>query len=144
MLQCTAVTRIPLGEVTVALVTMAGGPGAPPDDLTLDHYVLCELGEHDTLTDHAALLSAADEPDRPALWFFWSGTGTDRTHRIQAEPRCPATLRNFDTDVLLRCSFFNDHTTGHSWDVTGPLGDLIAGPLSTDDASDDPRERPQP
>ncbi|MEV7848018.1 hypothetical protein [Streptomyces cyaneofuscatus] len=144
MLQCTAVTRIPLGEVTVALVTMAGGPGAHPDDLTLDHYVLCELGEHDTLTDHAALLSAADEPDRPALWFFWSGTGTDRTHRIQAEPWCPATLRNFDTDVLLRCSFFNDHTTGHSWDVTDPLGDLIAGPLSTDDASDDPRERPQP
>ncbi|MGK3089061.1 hypothetical protein ACG93S_04205 [Streptomyces sp. WAC01490] len=144
MLQCTAVTRIPLGEVTVALVTMAGGPGAPPDDLTLDHYVLCELGEHDTLTDHAALLSAADEPDRPALWFFWSGTGTDRTHRIQAEPWCPATLRNFDTDVLLRCSFFNDHATGHSWDITDPLGDLIAGPLSTDDASDDPRERPQP
>ncbi|WP_334663368.1 hypothetical protein [Streptomyces cyaneofuscatus] len=144
MLQCTAVTRIPLGEVTVALVTMAGGPGAPPDDLTLDHYVLCELGELDTLTDHAALLSAADEPDRPALWFFWSGTGTDRTHRIQAEPWCPSTLRNFDTDVLLRCSFFNDHTTGHSWDVTDPLGDLIAGPLSTDDASDDPRERPQP
>ncbi|WP_432149803.1 hypothetical protein [Streptomyces sp. bgisy029] len=144
MLQCTAVTRIPLGEVTVALVTMADGPGTPPDDFTLDHYVLCELGEHDALTDHAALLGAADEPDRPALWFFWTGTDTDRTHRVQTQPWCPATLRNLAADALLRCSFFNDHTTGHSWDVTDPLGDLIAGPLSTDDASGDPRERPQP
>ncbi|CAM5383145.1 hypothetical protein ACTFBT_27080 [Streptomyces microflavus] len=144
MLQCTAVTRIPLGEVTVALVTLAGEPGTPPDGFTLDHYVLCELGEHDTLTDHAALLSAAAEPNRPALWFFWTGTDTDRTHHIRAEPWCPATLRNLDTDALLQCSFFNDHTIGHSWDVTDPLGDLIAGALSSDNASGDSRERPQP
>ncbi|MGA5469190.1 hypothetical protein ACPCUK_10215 [Streptomyces arboris] len=137
-------TRIALGEVTVALVTMTGGPGTPPDDFTLDHYVLCELGEHGPLTDHAALLSAADAPDRPALWFFWTGTDMDRTHSIRARPWCPAILRNLDTDAVLKCSFFNRHATGHSWDVTDPLGDLIAGPLSTDDTSDDPRERPQP
>ncbi|MFF7252118.1 hypothetical protein [Streptomyces microflavus] len=144
MLQCTALTRLPLSEVLTALVTMPYGPDAPPDDFTLDHYVLCELGEHDPLTEHAALLSAADAPDRPALWFFWSGTDTDRSHSIRTRPWCPAILRNLDTGGALKCSFFDRHATGHSWDVTDPLGDLIAGPLSTDETSDDPRERPQP
>jgi len=144
VLQCTAVTRVPLNEVLTALATMPHGPDDPADDFTLDQYVLCELGEHDLLTEHAALLGAADAPDRPALWFFWSGTDMDRTHSIRTRPWCPAVLRNLDTDSVLKCSLFNHHATGHSWDVTDPLGDLIAGPLSTDDTSDDPRGRPQP
>ncbi|MER6638514.1 hypothetical protein [Streptomyces microflavus] len=146
MLQCTAVTRVPLSEVLIALVTMPEGPDTPPDDdFTLDHYVLCELGEHASHIDHAALLYPAENPDRPALWFFWTGTDTDRTHRITTAPWCPAILRHLRTDATLRCSFFNSHPTGHSWEVTDPLGDLIAGPAGTDDgATDDPRERHRP
>ncbi|MEW2069972.1 hypothetical protein [Streptomyces sp. NPDC007346] len=144
MLQCTAVTRVPLSDALTALVTMSGGPDTPPDDFTFDHYVLCELGEHDTHTEHAALLCPADAPDRPALWFRWTGTDTDRTHRIRTMPWCPAALRNLDTDALLRCSFFDHHPTGHSWDVTDPLADLVAGPHTTDDTTDDSRGRPHP
>ncbi|MFJ9976079.1 hypothetical protein [Streptomyces cyaneofuscatus] len=148
MLQCTALTRLPLSEVLTALVTMPYGPDAPPGDFTLDHhYVLCELGDHDTVTDHAALLSPAEDPDRPALWFFWSGTDTDRTHRITTAPWCPAVLRNLSADAVLPCSLFTGHPTGHSWDITDPLADLISGAVGTDtddDASDDPRKRHRP
>ncbi|MFD3787927.1 hypothetical protein [Streptomyces cyaneofuscatus] len=144
VLQCTAVTRIPLSDVLTALVTMDGEPDASAESLASDHYVLCELGEHDPLTEHAALLGAADAPDRPALWFFWSGTDMDRTRTLRTRPWCPAILRNLDTDAVLKCSFFNRHATGHSWDVTDPLGDLIAGPSLSDDAIDDLRGRPQP
>lgn len=147
MLQCTAVTRVPLSEVLTALVTMAHGPDTSPDDFTLDHYVLCELGEHDVRTEHAALLSPAESPDRPALWFHWTGTDTDRTHRITTAPWCPAILRHLRTDATLRCSLFTSHPTGHSWDITDPLGDLIAGAAGADtddDASDDPRKRHRP
>ncbi|WP_345982090.1 hypothetical protein [Streptomyces sp. DSS69] len=147
MLQCTAVTRLPLSEVLTTLVTMPLGPDAPPEDFTLDQYVLCELGEHDAVTDHAALLCPAENPDRPALWFFWTGTSTDRTHRITTAPWCPAVLRNLSTDAVLGCSLFASHPTGHSWDVTDPLADLIAGAADADtddDASDDPRKRHRP
>ncbi|MFE2290532.1 hypothetical protein [Streptomyces sp. NPDC059452] len=132
-------TRIPLGEVTVALVTLGGGPDDPPDDFTLDHYVLCELGEHTPLTEHAALISPADTPHRPALWFLWTGTDTDRTHRITTVPWCPAVLRILATASALPCSLFNHHTGAHSWSVTDPLGDLIAGPITFGDTTDDPR-----
>ncbi|RLV66501.1 hypothetical protein STAN_2022 [Streptomyces sp. CBMAI 2042] len=153
MLQCTALTRLPLSEVLTALVTMPYGPDAPPDDFTLDHYVLCELGEHRADIDHAALLCPAENPDRPALWFFWSGTDTDRTHRITTAPWCPAVLRHLRTDAALPCSLFTGHPTGHSWDITDPLADLIAGAAGADtdtdtdtdtDASDDPRKRHRP
>ncbi|MGW9304190.1 hypothetical protein ACWHA3_25675 [Streptomyces cyaneofuscatus] len=144
MLQCTAVTRVPLSEVLTALVTMPHGPDTPPDDFTLDHYVLCELGEHDARTEHAALLSSAELPHRPALWFFWAGDGTERVHRIVTVPWCPAVLHTFATDSVLQCALFDRHTPPHSWGVTDPLGDLIAGPVGSDDVTDDPRERPQP
>ncbi|MET9925747.1 MULTISPECIES: hypothetical protein [unclassified Streptomyces] len=147
MPQCTAVTRVPLSEVLTALVTMAHGPDTSPHDFTLDHYVLCELGEHDVRTEHAALLSPAESPDRPALWFHWTGTDTDRTHRIATAPWCPAILRHLRTDATLRCSLLTSHPTGHAWDITDPLGDLIAGATGADtddDASDDPRKRHRP
>ncbi|MFF6904756.1 hypothetical protein ACFY9Q_02295 [Streptomyces sp. NPDC012389] len=144
MLQCTAVTRAPLSDVLTALVTMDGGPDDPPSVFTPDHHLLCELGEHDTHTEHAALLSPAEAPHRPALWFFWTGSGTDRVHRIAAVPWCPAVLRTFATDSVLQCAFFDRHTAPHSWDVTDPLGDLLAGPVTSGDVNDDPRERPQP
>ncbi|MFE1478121.1 hypothetical protein ACFW6N_30255 [Streptomyces cyaneofuscatus] len=144
VLQCTAVTRIPLSDVLTALVTMDGEPDASADTLASDHYVLCELGEHDTLSEHAALLSPAEVPHRPALWFFWTGSGTDRAHRVTTVPWCPAVLRTFATDSVLQCAFFGHHTAPHSWDVTDPLGDLLAGPVTSGNATDDPTERPQP
>lgn len=144
MLQCTAVTRIPLTDVLTALVTLDGGPADPADALAPTPYVLCELGEHDTRTEHAALLRPAEAPDRPALWFFWSGTDMDRVHRVETVPWCPAALRNLDTDTVLRCSFFDRHAADHSWGVTDPLGNLLAGASLPDDTSDDPRGRPQP
>ncbi|MFJ8402081.1 hypothetical protein ACIQ9K_16605 [Streptomyces microflavus] len=135
-------TRIPLNDVLPALVTLDGGPADQAD--VLAPYVLCELGHHDTRTEHAALLCPAEKSDRPALWFFWSGTDSGRTHRVETAPWCPAVLRNLDTDTVLRCSFFDRHAAEHSWGVTDPLGDLIAGPTLHDDTTDDPRGRPQP
>ncbi|MFD3954892.1 MULTISPECIES: hypothetical protein [Streptomyces] len=136
VLQCTAVTRIPLDDTLTALITL---PGEHP---TPTPYALCELGEHPTPTDHAALLRPADNPDRPALWLFWTGTGTPDTptHRIDTAPWCPATLHHLTNNATLPCSLFNRHPTGHSWDITDPLGDLIAGTLTTDD----PQGRPHP
>ncbi|MFJ9635360.1 hypothetical protein [Streptomyces sp. NPDC101178] len=148
MLQCTAVTLTPRSEVLTALVTMPYGPDTLPDDFTIDHHVLCELGEHDDRAEHAALLAPAEDPDRPALWFHWTGSGTDRTHRIITAPWCPAVLRHLGTAAILRCSLFNGHTAGHSWDIADPLGDLVAGSAGTgsddDDTSDDPRKRHRP
>ncbi|WP_411078953.1 hypothetical protein [Streptomyces sp. cmx-18-6] len=144
VLQCTAVTEIPISEVLVALAAMDDGPDDPPGSLALDHYSLCELGEHDTRTDHAALLWPAETPSRPALWFFWAGSGPeDRVHRVETVPWCPAVLRNVDTGGVLRCALFDRHTASHSWGVTDPLGDLIAGGTGSGDATDDPRRWPQ-
>ncbi|PWS40050.1 hypothetical protein DKT74_34955, partial [Streptomyces sp. ZEA17I] len=50
MLQCTAVTRIPLDDILTALITLPGEPDTPAPT----PYVLCELGEHPAPTDHAA------------------------------------------------------------------------------------------
>ncbi|MFB6902900.1 hypothetical protein ACFCWB_01335 [Streptomyces bacillaris] len=139
MLQCTAVTRIPLDDILTALITLPG----EPDTLAPTPFVLCELGEHPAPTDHAALLRPAEQPDHPALWLFWTAThtpGAHPAHRIDTAPWCPATLRNLTTDAVLPCSLFNRHPTGHSWDITDPLADLIVGPLTTDD----PRGRPHP
>ncbi|MEW1611431.1 MULTISPECIES: hypothetical protein [unclassified Streptomyces] len=143
MLQCTAVTRVPLSDVLDALVTMDGGPDDPPQALALTYYLLCELGEHDARTEHAALLWPAEVPSKPALWFFWTGDGPeDRVHRVVTVPWCPAVLRNFATGAVLQCAFFDRHAASHSWGVTDPLGDLIAGPVASDDATDDPGRRP--
>ncbi|WP_411083218.1 hypothetical protein [Streptomyces sp. cmx-18-6] len=144
MLQCTAVTRAPVSDVLTALVTMDGGPDDPSQALAPTHYLLCELGEHDTRTEHAALLWPAEVPHRPALWFFWTGSGTDRAHRIVTRPWCPAVLRIFATDSVLPCAFFDHHTAPHSWGVSDPLSDLIAGPAGSGDTTDDPNSWDQP
>ncbi len=146
MLQCTAVTRIPLDDILTALITLPG----EPDTTAPTPYALCELGEHHAPTHHAALLRPADQPDHPALWLFWTSTGTPDTpaHRIDTAPWCPATLHHLTNNAVLPCSLYHQHPTGHSWDITDPLADLIAGPLTTgsttDDATDDPRGRPHP
>ncbi|MFJ8250766.1 hypothetical protein [Streptomyces sp. NPDC094466] len=130
MLQCTAVTLLPPDAVLRLLASGLDDPGDP------EPYVLCELGEHDgTHTEHAAFLRPGRTPDSAAQWFFWTGDGTERAHRTDRAPWCPALLRRLDTDVVRQCSFFDHHTASHSWDVGDPLGDLIAERLLSGDHS---------
>ncbi|MFJ1592469.1 hypothetical protein ACIOD0_19800 [Kitasatospora albolonga] len=142
-------TPAPLNDVLLALTTMESGPDNPLTALPPAHYVLCELGEHDTRTEHAALLCPGGTPHRPALWLLWTGTDTDRTHRITTIPWCPTVLRILDTDSALPCSLLNHHTGDHSWNVTDPLSDLLAGPVTTNnthtrgDTPDTPTDHPR-
>ncbi|MFD4018341.1 hypothetical protein [Streptomyces sindenensis] len=121
MLQCTAVTLLP-PDAVLRLTTPEADSSADPEP-----YVLCELGEHhDQRTEHAAYLRPGRTPDSPALWFYWTGSGPQRTHRAETAPWCPAVLRRLDSGLVRRCALFDHHTAAHSWDVTDPLGDLIA------------------
>ncbi|MFJ4963584.1 hypothetical protein EES43_19290 [Streptomyces sp. ADI96-02] len=125
MLQCTAVTEVPYAEALLALATMEGGPGRPPDALAPDEFLLCELGEHDESVQHAAHLWAADTPDDRDLWFLWSGTGAHRVHGLDTLSLCPALYRDLIAHTVSACAFFDHHPGPHSWAVTDPLGDLL-------------------
>ncbi|MCI4042510.1 hypothetical protein [Streptomyces sp. TRM75563] len=111
----------------------APGTDGPEDP---DPYVLCELGTHDDgpHTEHAAYLRPGRTPDSPALWFFWTGSGPERAHRAESSPWCPAVLRRLDSGLVRRCALFDHHTAAHSWDVTDPLGDLLAERLVPGDS----------
>ncbi|MFD4028526.1 hypothetical protein ACFWRV_34180 [Streptomyces sp. NPDC058576] len=129
MLQCTAVTLLPPAAV---LRLLAPGTDDPDDP---EPYVLCELGTHDDQhPEHAAYLRPGRTPDSPALWFFWTGSGTERAHRAEPAPWCPAVLRRLDSGLVRRCALFDHHIASHSWDVTDPLGDLIAERLVSGDS----------
>ncbi|MFD5942904.1 hypothetical protein [Streptomyces griseus] len=129
LLQCTAVTLLP-PEALLLLPSAGVDDSGDPEP-----YVLCELGEHDgPHTEHAAFLRPGRTPDSAAQWFFWTGDGTERAHRTDRAPWCPALLRRLDTDVVRQCSFFDHHTAPHSWDVDDPLGDLVAERLVPDDS----------
>lgn len=130
MLQCTAVTLLPPDAVSRLSAPRTDGPEDP------EPYVLCELGTHDDgpHTEHAAYLQPGRTPDSPALWFFWTGSGPERSHRAESAPWCPAVLRRLDSGLVRRCALFDHHTAPHSWDVTDPLGDLIAERLVPGDS----------
>ncbi|MFJ7081839.1 hypothetical protein ACIQU8_01175 [Streptomyces griseus] len=130
MLQCTAVTLLPPDAVSRLTALGTDGPEDP------EPYVLCELGTHDDgpHTEHAAYLRPGRTPDSPALWFFWTGSGPERTHRAESASWCPAVLRRLDSGLVRRCALFDHHTAPHSWDVTDPLGDLIAERLVPGDS----------
>ncbi|MBD2828067.1 hypothetical protein ID875_06405 [Streptomyces globisporus] len=65
MLQCTAITNLPHDEALPALLAMDDCPDDAEDLLDDKPYVLCELGEHDETTEHAARLWTAEtEPPR--------------------------------------------------------------------------------
>ncbi|MFJ9621024.1 hypothetical protein [Streptomyces sp. NPDC101181] len=130
-------TRLPLGDLRNAVVALWGGANRAPATDAADHFLLCELGEHDARTEHAAHLWANDPPSAPALWFFWTGAGTNRVHRVDAVPWCPAVLRNVATGVVRLCTYFDHHAAAHSWGVTDPLGDLLAERVVSGDGSDD-------
>ncbi|WP_097955423.1 MULTISPECIES: hypothetical protein [unclassified Streptomyces] len=127
MLQCTAVTDVPLIEALVALAGMEGGPEHPQDVLVQDDFLLCELGEHGEAAEHAAHAWTADVPDDDRdLWLLWTGTGAHRVHRFDTLPLCPALLRDLVTRAVTSCAYFDHHPGPHSFSVTDPLGDLIA------------------
>ncbi|MFE6982472.1 hypothetical protein [Streptomyces griseus] len=130
MLQCTAVTLLPPDAVSRLSAPGTDGPEDP------EPYVLCELGTHDDgpHTEHAAYLRPGRTPDSPALWFFWTCSGPERTHRAESASWCPAVLRRLDSGLVRRCALFDHHTAPHSWDVTDPLGDLIAERLVPGDS----------
>ncbi|WP_432005179.1 hypothetical protein [Streptomyces parvus] len=135
MLQCTTVTLLPPDAVLRLTAPSADGPEDP------EPYVLCELGEHDSTptgppTEHAAYLRPGRTPDSPALWFFWTGNGPERTHRTETAPWCPAVLRRLDSGLVRHCALFDHHPAPHSWDVSDPLGDLLADRLVPGDTSE--------
>ncbi|MFG3406844.1 hypothetical protein [Streptomyces sp. NPDC048142] len=130
-------TREPPGDVLSAFAAEDGDSDSPPSGGTQNPFLLCELGEHDTRTEHAAFLRAIEPPSAAALWFFWAGDGPDRVHRVDIVPWCPAVLRHLGTGVVRLCAFYDHHVAPHSWSVTDPLGDLIAERITSGEGPDD-------
>ncbi|MFJ5655651.1 hypothetical protein ACIQD5_20200 [Streptomyces microflavus] len=136
MLQCTAFAEVPEMGVLVVLTAMHPEPGptpaAPgvPEVPELDDMLLCELGEHDEKTEHAAQLWSGEMAASRDLWMFWTDADTDtgmrRSFRFAELPPCPAVLRTPATDEREVCVLFDRHSAPHSWDVTDPLADLMA------------------
>ncbi|MFF2328218.1 MULTISPECIES: hypothetical protein [unclassified Streptomyces] len=126
LLQCTAYTGVPEAEALVALATMPGGPDDPPEALDRDDFVLCELGEHDDGTEHAAQLWSAETPAERDLWLFWTDAGAQEcTYRFAELSACPAVINSQSVHDAHACMLFVQHPGAHSWEVTDPLGDLL-------------------
>ncbi|MDX3376907.1 hypothetical protein PV390_21155 [Streptomyces sp. ME02-6991-2A] len=136
MLQCTAFAEVPEMGALVVLTAMHAEPGPTPsvpgvpEVPELDDMLLCELGEHDEKTEHAAQLWSGEMAASRDLWMFWTDTDTDtgmrRAFRFAELPPCPAVLRTLATGEREVCVLFDRHAAAHSWDVTDPLADLMA------------------
>ncbi|WP_337192286.1 hypothetical protein [Streptomyces sp. YIM 132580] len=135
MLQCTAFAEVPEMGTLVVLTAMnpepgrtPGAPGVPgvPELPELDDVLLCELGEHDDRTEHAAQLWAGEMAASRDLWMFWADADGRRRFRFAELPPCPAVMRTLATGEREVCVLFDRHSAPHSWDVTDPLGDLMA------------------
>ncbi|MEW2067644.1 hypothetical protein [Streptomyces sp. NPDC007346] len=150
MLQCTAFAEVPEMGMLVVLTAMnaepgpapgvpgvSGAPGVPgvpgaldgpgvTDLPELDDMLLCELGEHDEATEHAAQLWAGEMSATRDLWMFWVDADGRRKFRFAELPPCPAVMRTLATDEREVCVLFDRHAAPHSWDVTDPLADLMA------------------
>ncbi|MEV3892033.1 hypothetical protein OHA57_08030 [Streptomyces anulatus] len=127
MLQCTAVTETPLGEALVALVRMNGGPDDPDEHLAEKDYLLCELGEHNNDTEHAAHMWTAETEPPCNLWFLWTVSGPHRIHhRFATLPMCPAKLTDVHEGYRQWCGLFDGHPHSHSFHVTDPLREALA------------------
>ncbi|MEU2821549.1 hypothetical protein ABZ763_04500 [Streptomyces bacillaris] len=98
MLQCTAVTEIPVPEALVALLDLEGGPDDPRDAMADDCFLLCELGEHDESVEHATHLWTAEPHGEQDLWLLWAGTGAriasaGSRRRLRALPSSVTSVR---------------------------------------------------
>lgn len=99
MLQCTAFATVPEMGALVVLTAMNTEPGPTPhvpgvpQVPELDDVLLCELGEHDDGTEHAAQLWAGEMDAARDLWMFWTDVTTDtgmrRKFRFAELPRAP-------------------------------------------------------
>lgn len=125
MLQCTAYTGVPETDTLVALTTMHGGPDNPPHALTPDHFLLCELAEHEEHTEHAAQLWTAEIPAVRDLWLLWTGTSKAETYRFAELSPCPTAFHPKSVTYGQACVLYEQHPAGHSWEVKDPLGDLL-------------------
>ncbi|WP_411083100.1 hypothetical protein [Streptomyces sp. cmx-18-6] len=121
-------TDVPFFEALLALATMEGGPVHARDVVEPAEFRLCELGEHEESTEHAAHIWTADTRDDRDLWLLWTGSGARRVHRLDVLPVCPAVLRHLATGTTIGCVYFDHHPGAHSFSVTDPLGELIADP----------------
>ncbi|MFJ9621253.1 hypothetical protein [Streptomyces sp. NPDC101181] len=137
MLQCTALTELPEMGMRVALLVLEDEPGQEEGaKLALDDFLLCELGEHDKDTEHAAQLWAADRPAARDLWMFWTDTATDtemrRKFRFAELLPCPAVIHRLSVTEGDVCVLYDRHPGAHSWDVTDPLAELMAEQIRQD------------
>ncbi|MFJ6610524.1 hypothetical protein ACIQPT_09610 [Streptomyces sp. NPDC091289] len=124
MLQCTAFTELPEMGARVALMGLEDGPGEASEAPELDEFLLCELGEHDEDTEHAAQLwSAYGGRD---LWMLWADADGRRKFRFKELLPCPAVIHRLSVKEGDACVLYDRHPSAHSWDVTDPLADLMA------------------
>ncbi|MFJ4969214.1 hypothetical protein [Streptomyces sp. NPDC088755] len=152
MLQCTGFAAVPEMGALVVLIAMNAEAGPTTEVPDLDDMLLCELGEHDGATEHAAQLWAGEMDAARDLWMFWIDAGADvspdpdpdpdadpdpgpgpdadnrvrRTFRFVELPPCLAVMRTLATGEREACLLFDRHPAPHSWDVTDPLADLMA------------------
>jgi len=132
VLQCTAFAAVPEMGALVVLTAMNAEPGRTadvpgvPEVPELDDMLLCELGEHDEETEHAAQLWAGEMDAARDLWMFWADGDGRRKFRFAELPPCPAVMRTLATGEREVCVLFDRHSAAHSWDVTDPLADLMA------------------
>lgn len=121
MLQCTAVTALPPDEALAALLSMDDGPDDTDDLLGDKPYVLCELGEHDEVVEHAARLWTAETEPPKSLWFLWADRAGD--HRFTTLPLCPVRIHHVRENYRQWCGLYEDHPGNHSFHVRDPLRD---------------------
>ena len=111
MLQCTAVTELPV--MKALLLLRAFGENA--DQLWTDDFVLCELGEsHDG--EHGDLIAVRDDDESVGLWLLWGEGGS----RMEWLPWCDAECDQGDT-----CGRFLGHGAGHAWEVIDPTREAL-------------------
>ncbi|MFI1805340.1 hypothetical protein ACH415_17225 [Streptomyces californicus] len=125
MLQCTAITNLPHDEALPALLAMDDGPDDAEDLLDDKPYVLCELGEHDETTEHAARLWTAETEPPASLWFLWttSAGGHRVHHRLVLLALCPYRIHRLRENYRQWCGLYEDHPGNHSFHITDPLRD---------------------
>ncbi|MFF8554011.1 hypothetical protein ACF058_14370 [Streptomyces sp. NPDC015501] len=146
MLQCTAVTALPLDEALAALMGTDDGPDDMDDLLGDKPYVLCELGEHDEVVEHAARLWTAETEPPKSLWFLWTDSpgGHRIHHRLVTLPLCPVRIHHVRENYRQWCGLYDDHPGNHSFHVRDPLRDAYHAQIRSDaeraygSAADDP------
>ncbi|MFE9459149.1 hypothetical protein [Streptomyces californicus] len=125
MLQCTAFCELPEMGARIALMGLEELPGHEVEAPDLDTFLLCELGEHDEATEHAAQLWSASPKAGRDLWMFWLDGEERRTFRFAELLPCPAVVHRLSVKEGEACMLYDRHPGAHSWDVVDPLADLM-------------------